>query len=105
MVALKETKEFLGQCGLVMQADVAGKDEVEIGYLMLRRHWNQGFATDAACACRDYGFHHLDLQRLVSLINPQNTPSKRVAEKVGMSLEKEIDLKGRRTCVYSMGRE
>lgn len=101
VVTLKGTREFVGQCGLVMQADIDGKDEVEIGYLMLRRHWNEGFATEAACACRDYGLGQLRLARLVSLINPQNAPSRRVAEKVGMSLEKEINLKGRPTCVYA----
>src|SRR5687767_2096263 len=55
-VIRKDTGQFVGQCGLILQRDVDGKDEVEIGYSFLRRQWNQGFATEAARACRDFGF-------------------------------------------------
>ncbi len=97
----KETDEFAGQCGLVRQ-EVEGSPETEIGYLFLRRFWRQGLATEAACACRDYGLTVLGRSRLVSLINPANTPSRRVAEKVGMTLEKEIIKWERPTCIYAL---
>lgn len=99
-VVLKESGEFAGQCGLIMQPAVDGRDEVEIGYSFLARKWNFGFATEAAIACRDFGFATLRLKRLVSLIDPANLASRRVAEKVGMSCEKEIERWNKRMLVY-----
>jgi RimJ/RimL family protein N-acetyltransferase len=101
-VVRKDTGQFAGQCGLVMQRDVDGRDEVEVGYSFLREQWNQGFATEAAIACRDFGFKNLDLTHLVSLIDPANLASKRVAEKIGMSYEKEIKRWGRKIQVFGI---
>lgn len=100
---LKETGAFAGQCGLVVQ-EVEGRREVEIGYLFLRRLWGRGLATEAARACRDYGFNRLGYPRLISLIAPDNTASRRVAEKVGMRLEREIVKWDRPICVYAIER-
>ena len=92
---------FAGQCGLVAQ-EVAGRREVEIGYLCLRRHWGRGLATEAARACRDYGFERLGRSRLISIITPANRASRRVAEKTGLHLEKEVEWRGLRACVYAI---
>ncbi len=100
----KDSGQFVGQCGLVLQRNVEGQDEVEIGYSFLRKYWNRGFATEAASASRDYGFEQFGLKRIVSLIHPQNRASRRVAEKVGMSYEKEIDRWNKRICVYAIER-
>jgi ribosomal-protein-alanine N-acetyltransferase len=75
---------------------------VEIGYLFLRKLWGQGLATEAARACRDYGFNQLGYRRLISLIGPANLASRRVAEKVGMTLEKEIIKWNMPICVYAI---
>lgn len=98
---LKDSNQFAGECGLVAQ-QVEGQREVEIGYHFLRRYWGQGLATEAARACRDYGFKVLGLRRLISLIDPNNIASRKVAEHVGMSLEKEIELWNKRICVYAI---
>jgi RimJ/RimL family protein N-acetyltransferase len=98
---LKDSDEFAGQCGLVAQ-EVEGKDEVEIGYLFLRRFWGRGLATEAARACRDHGFDTLGYDRLVSLIDPGNLASRRVAEKVGMTLEKQTHKWGKNISVYAI---
>lgn len=103
-VIRKDTGGFAGQCGLVMQRNVDGRDEVEIGYSFLRGQWNRGFATEAAIACRDAAFTDLKLTHVVSLIDPANRASRRVAEKVGMSCEKEIDRWGKRIQVYGVTR-
>ncbi len=97
---LKDSGELIGQCGLTMQ-EVEGREEVEIGYLFLRKHWNRGLATEAAKACRSHGFA-LGHDRLVSLIDPRNLASRRVAEKVGMTLEKEVEKWNKSICVYSV---
>jgi RimJ/RimL family protein N-acetyltransferase len=85
----KETGELLGDCGLIPQT-VEGEPEVEIGWHVVKSHWRGGLATEAGAACRDYAFDGLGLTKVVSLIRPENVPSRRVAEKLGMTIEKEI---------------
>ena len=99
IATMKETGEFAGQCGLVEQ-EVDGRSEIEIGYLFLRCLWGRGLATEAAQSCRNYGFSHFGYKRLVSLIDPGNIASRRVAEKIGMTLEKQIIKWNKPICVY-----
>lgn len=99
LALLKKNGTFAGQCGLVMQR-VDDRPEVEIGYLFLRKYWGQGLATEAATACRDYGINRLGYTRLISLIDPANIASKRVAEKIGMAFEKETFMFNKHICVY-----
>jgi RimJ/RimL family protein N-acetyltransferase len=98
---LKETSEFVGQCGLVFWDDIAGQEEVEIGYLFVRQHWKKGLATEAAKGCLRYAREVLGQQRLISLIRPENTPSRAVAERLGMKIEKETKVKGFHALVYA----
>jgi ribosomal-protein-alanine N-acetyltransferase len=100
---LRATGEVIGDCGLVNQG-VDGVEEIEIGYHVRRDLWGRGLATEAASACRDYGFDVLGRQRLVSLIDPQNVASRRVAEKVGMRLRREALWKNKPTCIYAVER-
>jgi RimJ/RimL family protein N-acetyltransferase len=86
---LKSTSELIGDCGLVRQS-VDGVDEIEIGYHVRRDLWGQGYASEAARACRDHGFSTLSAERLISLIRPENVSSRRVAEKNGMTIWKEV---------------
>jgi [ribosomal protein S5]-alanine N-acetyltransferase len=88
-MVLKPTDELVGDCGLTGQV-VDGNREIEIGYHVRRDLWGQGLAPEAALACRDYGFRQLSVDRLISLIRPDNLPSRRVAEKMGMSLWKQV---------------
>ena len=99
---LKDTGEFAGQCGLTVQ-EVEGKKEIEIGYLFLRKFWGRGLATEAAKAARDHGFA-LGYRRLISIIDPQNLASRRVAEKTGLKLEKEVWKWNKLVCIYSTSR-
>ena len=89
----------IGDCGLTRQT-VDGVDEIEIGYHVRRDLWGQGLAPEAAGACRDYGFERLSAERLISLIRPQNLPSRRLAEKVGLSWWKEVMWRDLLHCVY-----
>lgn len=98
---LAEGGAFAGQCGLVPQ-DVEGIEELEVGYLFVRAHWGRGLATEAAAACRDRGFG-LGWPRLISLIDPANAPSIRVAERIGMAPEREVVKWGKRLRVYAIG--
>jgi len=86
---LKSGSELIGDCGLTVQ-NVEGVDEIEIGYHTRRDLWGQGLATEAARGCRDFGFRRLPAGRLISIIRPENVASRRVAEKNGMRVAKEV---------------
>ena len=85
-----------------VRQQVEGETLYEIGYHLRRDLWGQGLATEAAIACRDWAFAHLQSGRLISLIRPENLPSRRVAERVGMSIWKEVNWRGFQHYVYSI---
>ena len=93
-VVEKSIQETIGYCGLFYFPDVCGQPEREIGYRLVRVYWGHGYATEAATAVRDYGFGTLRLPRLISMVDPQNVASIRVAEKLGMRYEKEVCFEG-----------
>ena len=93
-VELEVTGEFVGRVGLIPQQGIAGRDEVEVGYALVPRFWHQGLATEAAAACLDYAFEIVELPRVVALIRPENLPSRHVAERLGMRIERRIDWQG-----------
>ena len=95
---------LIGYCGFLHQR-VDGTDEIEIGYRLHPDYWNQGLATEAAKTVRDHGFRDLNLPRLISLVHPDNLPSRRVAEKNGMAVEKETVFRGFPTLVFSVSRQ
>jgi len=101
-VILKESNEFLGYCGLYLQKNVDGKDEVEILYGLIRQYWGMGYATEAAIGVYEYGKTKLKLKRFISLVEPSNLRSSNVVKKVGMKLEKETRRWGRRYHMYSI---
>jgi [ribosomal protein S5]-alanine N-acetyltransferase len=90
IIERKEDAIVLGYCGLILQEDVDGVDEVEVGYGLVRRHWHYGYATKSARACLSYGFHILGLKRIISLIRPENSPSVAVALRNGLKREKSV---------------
>jgi RimJ/RimL family protein N-acetyltransferase len=94
-VVRREDGRFLGRAGLLVW-DRAGADgwcasdllaaadpQVELGWTLAREHWGRGYATEAAAAIRDWAFAELELDRLISIIHPDNRSSERVAEKLG----------------------
>jgi len=100
-MVLKATGEMIGDCGIIRQ-HVEGEHLYEIGYHLRRDQWGQGLATEAAIACREWGFANLKVDRLISLIPPENVPSCRVAERNGMTIWKEVDWRGLRHYVYTV---
>lgn len=63
---------------------------VEVGWILAKEHWGQGYATEAALASRDHAFRELKLTRLISLIAKGNERSMRVAEKIGERYVRDV---------------
>jgi RimJ/RimL family protein N-acetyltransferase len=84
----KKTGKFIGRCGLLPWT-IDGQQEVEVAYTLAQEFWGQGLATEAAKGILQYGFEQLHLTRLISLIDPENQASIKVASNIGMSFEKE----------------
>lgn len=82
-VVSRRTGEMIGQCGITMQ-EYAQRQVPEIGYLFAYRYWHRGYATEAAAACREYGFRSLGFDALYSIIRDTNLASQRVALRNGM---------------------
>ena len=95
---------LIGYCGFFHHPE-HGIEDIEIGYRLDPACWNRGLTTEAARAVRDHGFRDLKLSRVISLIHPENIPSRRVAEKNGMTQEKEIIFRGFPTNVFALTRE
>jgi ribosomal-protein-alanine N-acetyltransferase len=87
----KETGKFIGRCGL-LPWEIDGVYEVEVAYTIAQNYWRRGLASEAAQAILQYGFEKLNLSRLICMIEPENIGSQKVAEKIGMALEKTVDL-------------
>ena len=73
-----------------------------MAYLLAKASWGRGLGTEAARAMRAYGFDQLRLSRLICLIDPANEASVNVAVKIGMRLEREAEIDGEPTLVYSV---
>jgi [ribosomal protein S5]-alanine N-acetyltransferase len=102
-VLVRSDSTLIGYCGF-LHWHLDDTDEIEIGYRLQPDYWNKGIATEAATAVRDHAFRDLKLPRVISLIHPENIPSRRVAEKIGMTLDKKITFRGFPTNVFSLSR-
>jgi RimJ/RimL family protein N-acetyltransferase len=93
VIERREDGRFLGRAGIVVwdtrtwrNATVAEAGEhaqPELGWMLVRRHWGHGYATEAARAVRDWAYREAGIGPLISLIQPANVASVRVAERLG----------------------
>ncbi len=83
-VILKICGLLIGNCGL-QRMEIGGVQAVELGYEFRSDYWNEGYATEAAGAVRDFAFHQLHLPRLTSLVRLGNLGAMRVSEKIRMT--------------------
>jgi RimJ/RimL family protein N-acetyltransferase len=93
VVVLRATGEFVGDCGLTPQR-VDGVEEVEVGYHIRPELQGNGYATEAAAACRDFARDTLGVHHLIAIIAPANVPSLRVATKIGLTRERRMVVSG-----------
>ncbi len=84
----KSSNEFIGWCGLKYNTDI---EETDIGFRFFEEYWNQGFATESAKACLDYGFKNLNQKTILGRAMTNNLASIKVLEKIGLLFYKEFD--------------
>jgi ribosomal-protein-alanine N-acetyltransferase len=95
----KKTKQIIGQCGLLKQS-VDEQAEIEVGYHIFKKHWGQGYAPEAAKLFIDYAFHNDLTNSVTSIINIKNVKSQRVADKNGLTKEKQTVWSGLDVFIY-----
>ncbi len=100
----KETKSFVGQCGLLVQT-VDKKKELEIGYSLIPQFRKKGFALEASKKCRDFAFENNFTDSLISIINLDNIDSIKVAVNNGMTLEKQTFFEETPVNIYRITKE
>lgn len=96
---LKETDQFVGWCGLWQLKET---DEIEVGYALFKEFWGRGLALEASEPFLGYGFTDLNLPKIVACANPNNTGSRRVMEKLGMTFDHIGQYYGRDLVHYSI---
>lgn len=102
----RTTGDFVGFVGLVYQEEWAeGRHKTEVGWRLGREFWGRGFATEAAEASVAYGFGNLGLERIISIIQPANAASRRVAGKAGLIPRGETRWRGADAVWYAIDRD
>ena len=84
-VVEKHGGELIGQCGITLQ-EYNNQQIPEIGYLLRQEYWHQGYATEAAIACKKYAFENLGFHEIYSIIRDTNIASQKVAQRNGMQI-------------------
>ncbi|MGP6087610.1 GNAT family N-acetyltransferase [Antarctobacter jejuensis] len=75
-------------------------EEPELGWHLFDGFEGRGYATEAAAAARDWAGETLGLGPLVSYVHPENTASRRVAERLGADYERDTLLLGHSAQVW-----
>ena len=64
-----------------------GEHMYEIGWVFNPKYYNRGYASEAAYSILKYGFETMKLHRIIATCQPENIPSYRIMEKIGMRRE------------------
>lgn len=88
------SKEIIGAAGL-LPCDVLGADDLELGFILAKQAWGQGFAREIGEGQLAFGFREMARSRLLALVHPDNAASRRVIEKIGMTHVKDLTMSNR----------
>jgi ribosomal-protein-alanine N-acetyltransferase len=102
IMTLKSTGERIGTSGLQPLEDTG---EIELGYNIGEKHWRQGYGYECAAAWLKYGFETAGLERIVAVVEPENTGSWRIMEKCGMTYQTTEPHYGINCVVYAISKD
>ena len=97
----RETCDVVARGGL-RHTHVGGRDEVEVGWAVMPERWGEGFATELGAASLRVAFDVLALEDVVSFALPANHASRRVMEKLGFELERDVVYAGLPHVLYRL---
>jgi RimJ/RimL family protein N-acetyltransferase len=97
----KASGRLIGRVGFTNQIGWPG---FELGWTIIPEFQGKGYATEAASMLLPYAFGALDQPHVMSLIHPDNAPSRRVAEKLGQAVEGETEVLGMPVLIYGISR-
>ena len=100
-VTLKGQTELFGWNGLQYLPET---DEVEVGYLLRKAFWGNGYATEGARAALSYGFDPIGLKQIIGLTHPENTASQNVLRKCGMRFVEQKEYFGMQLYRYAISK-
>lgn len=104
LLVRKEDGKRIGHAGLVPQA-VDGQTELEVGYWLAPEFWGFGYAREAARLLCEQGFMKHGQSALISLIQPDNQASQKVAKALGMECGEPVLRNGQYVLVYRVQKE
>jgi [ribosomal protein S5]-alanine N-acetyltransferase len=101
LVAIKETNESIGLCGLIKRQTLENTD---IGFAFLDHYTSKGFGYEAAKAIISYGFSNFDIEKIDAVVNPDNQKSIGLIKKLGLVFEKMIlfDAEQNEICLFGL---
>jgi RimJ/RimL family protein N-acetyltransferase len=97
----RSSGDLIGRIGLYRPEGWPG---LEVGWLVARERWGEGFATEGAAAAVRYGFETVGEDQLISVIMPANLASIRVAEKLGEHFDRPSHIQGHEVHIYAVDR-
>jgi len=100
-VVERATGEMIGRVGLW---NPEGGTGIELGWVLRRNRWGQGFATEASRAALNWAWNATDIDHIISIIQPSNVRSIRIAEKIGERFECVHLLNGVEHHIYGVRR-
>lgn len=89
LVAIKKTGDSIGMCGLVKRDSL---EDVDIGFALLPQFIGKGYGFEAASATLEYAQNILQLNKIIAIVNPENTDSIKLIKKMGLQFEKMVQL-------------
>lgn len=89
VVVEKESGKPVGHCGLI-DKEVEGRAEFDLCYFFAKSVWGRGYATEIGNELVNHARREFGLKRIIAMIDPANLGSRRVAEKLGLNIEREI---------------
>ncbi|MBS0615745.1 MAG: GNAT family N-acetyltransferase [Verrucomicrobia bacterium] len=94
--------QAIGFAGLISQ-EIDREKKIELGYRLLPQYWGKGLATEACQGILKYAFENCKFKEIISIVEPTNVRSLRVAERVGMTLWKNTTYHGTAVGIYRIG--
>ena len=88
-VVERSTGQLTGVCGILAE-EADGVSRMGLGYIFRRDRWGRGYAFESASACMEYASKVLRLPEITVQIRPDNLPSRRLAERLGMTVHGEF---------------